>query len=175
MTSSDNLFFEEYKRLEKLCSDAYSCQNGVSGYIATMEENAQSGQRLVSSWDFDYKMLKRIRWVRNQIAHSPDVFQVCEGSDLSFVREFYSRMITRQDPLSELIIAKKEKLGRQSGRSTSTDGKTELGARTKTKAGEQQARADKKEKKLSNSWLKGLFFVGLLAALLVLLWKMYLI
>ena len=39
MQPADNDFFEEYKRLDRLCADMYSCQNGVSEYINQMENN----------------------------------------------------------------------------------------------------------------------------------------
>ena len=109
MTSSDNLFFEEFKRLDKLCADAYACKNGVSEYISVMETKTRRQQLLVSTWDDDYRMLMRVRRVRNQIAHDPDAFQISEESDLSFVRDFCSRMFSGQDPLSQLRKAEKAK------------------------------------------------------------------
>ena len=88
MHSLDNAFFEEYKRLNKLCSDMYSCQNGLSEYIADMEDKSRQGQFQVSSWDADYKTLKHVRWIRNQIAHDPDAYLVSTSSDLAFLQEF---------------------------------------------------------------------------------------
>ena len=35
MNERDNVFFEEYKHLNKLCGDMYLVQNGVSEYIRT--------------------------------------------------------------------------------------------------------------------------------------------
>lgn len=45
MTETDNLFFEEYKKLDKLCSDIYNDKYGISTYIKDMEENDYIGQK----------------------------------------------------------------------------------------------------------------------------------
>ena len=114
MKPADNEFFEEYKRLDKLCADIYSCRNGVSEYIADMEEKAHQGRRRVSSWDYDYKMLKHVRWVRSQLAHDSCVYQISEPGDLDFVRDFYERIFSGHDPLTLLRKAiKAETKGQQ--------------------------------------------------------------
>ncbi len=102
MQLADNEFFEEYKRLDKLCSEMYSCQNGISEYIAQMESKSYQGQYSISSWDSDYKMLKHVRWVRNQIAHDSGIYQISEPEDMTFVRDFYNRIFSGQDSLTLL-------------------------------------------------------------------------
>lgn len=102
LQNSDNNFFEEYKRLDKLCSDMYSCQNGVSEYISQMDNVYNFGLSYISSWSFDYKRLKHIRFLRNQIAHNPDIYQISKPEDLNFVKNFYSRIISGNDPLTLL-------------------------------------------------------------------------
>lgn len=101
MEQIDNKFFEEYKRLDKLCGEIFSCRNGVSEYITQMECTSQ-GHYKVSSWDNDYKALKHIRWVRNQIAHDTTGNIICKESDLLFVIDFYSRIINGEDPFAQL-------------------------------------------------------------------------
>ncbi len=96
----DNDFFEAYKKLDRLCSDLYTEKNGISAYIADMESKTAMGRYLVPSWDSDYKSLKHVRWVRNQIAHESDVLQLSETSDLSFVQDFYDRILSEADPLT---------------------------------------------------------------------------
>ena len=54
-------------------------------------------------------MLKRVRWVRNQLAHNADAFQISKEPDLTFVRDFYVRMLSGQDPLAQLRNAEKAK------------------------------------------------------------------
>ncbi len=98
----DNDFFEAYKKLDRLCSDLYTEKNGISAYIADMEAKTAMGHYLVPSWDSDYKSLKHVRWVRNQIAHESDVLQLSETSDLSFVQDFYDRILSEADPLTLL-------------------------------------------------------------------------
>lgn len=102
MQPADNEFFEEYKHLDKLCGDMYSCRNGISEYIDQMDNKSYKGSPLIPSWNSDYKMLKHIRWVRNQIAHDSGAYQVSESEDLEFVRNFYDRIFSGQDPLTLL-------------------------------------------------------------------------
>lgn len=49
LTETDNLFFEEYKKLDKLCSDKYNDKYGISTYIKDMEDNDYIGQKAVKS------------------------------------------------------------------------------------------------------------------------------
>lgn len=67
------------------------------------------GQRWVSSWNSDYKMLNHIRWVRNQIAHDSSAYQISKPGDLQFVQEYYERIITGQDSLALLQKVTKAK------------------------------------------------------------------
>ncbi len=113
MHAFDNDFFEEYKRLDKLCADMFSCQNGVSEYIAQMEERSAQGRQLVSGWDTDYKMLKHVRWVRNQIAHNIGSDQVSDPADLIFVKQFIKRLYSGQGPLTLLSKSNKNAAGYQ--------------------------------------------------------------
>lgn len=114
MKASDNAFFEEYKRLDKLCSDAYACSGGVSEYIARMERKAAQGRRHTDSWDADYKKLKHVRWVRNRIAHDEGAGPFSAPEDLKFVRDFYGRMLSGRDPLTLLRKAADGNAGRKS-------------------------------------------------------------
>ena len=50
MTPTDNTFFEEYKRLDKICSDMYSTSGGVSQYILDMENHFSVGAWQVDGW-----------------------------------------------------------------------------------------------------------------------------
>ncbi len=80
----------------------YSCQNGVSEYISQMDNVYNFGLSHISSWSFDYKSLKHIRFLRNQIAHDPDIYQISKPEDLNFVKNFHSRIISGNDPLTLL-------------------------------------------------------------------------
>ena len=102
----------------------YSCKNGVSEYISDMEKNSDRGQRLVSGWNADYKMLKHVRWVRNQIAHDTNTKQVSEPEDLEFVRDYYKRIFSGKDSLSLLRKAKGSGKKRKSRKKKKTKSKS---------------------------------------------------
>lgn len=109
MHTQDNVFFEEYKRLDRLCGDMYRRQNGVSAYIADMEENAAAGQFQILNWNDDYKMLKHVRWIRTKIAHEPDNNRFSEAADTAFLQDFHNRVLSQRDPLAALRKVKEEK------------------------------------------------------------------
>lgn len=102
MHSSDIEFFEQYKRLDKLCGEIYSCRGGISAYIDDMESVYAKGLRSVPMWAHDFKMLKHVRWVRNQIAHEGSDYCVSEGEDVDFIYDFYDRIFDGEDPISQL-------------------------------------------------------------------------
>lgn len=92
---------EKYKRLEKFCRDSYSSQDGVNQYITEMEHNFSRGRSLISSWDNDCRMLKRVKKLRDKIAHEPSVTD-CNEKDIVWLEDFYSRLLNRQDSLALL-------------------------------------------------------------------------
>ena len=98
----DNEFFDEYKRLDRLCSDMYSSRGGVGLYIEDMERNAFNGRRFVPNWEAAYMKLKHLRWIRNRIAHDPDELNICTEQDISDIGLFYDSILSRQDPLALL-------------------------------------------------------------------------
>lgn len=87
--------------LEKLCSDIYGDNHGVSTYIDEML-NKPRGSYLVRGWDDDLKQLKHYRWVRNQIVHEPGCSEenMCEIVDAEWIDAFYSRIMNQTDPLA---------------------------------------------------------------------------
>lgn len=99
-------FFEEFKRLDKLCRDIYGSDSGnrlaVTLYLEDMDARAYSGRRLVPTWDEDYARLKKLRNLRNGIAHDTSFSEKCTQGDVDFIKDFYSRIINEQDPLSLL-------------------------------------------------------------------------
>ena len=94
-------FIDSYKRLEKLCSEIYDDNHGVSSYIDEMINNP-IGSRYVRGWDEDLKHLKHYRWVRNQIVHEPDCSEenMCEYGDSEWLNDFHSRIMSGNDPLA---------------------------------------------------------------------------
>lgn len=102
MQKEDNVFFEAYKRLDTLCGDMYSCHRGVSTYIEQMEKENTIGEYLVKGWNEDYRKLKHLRWVRNQIAHESSMEGFCCSQDILDVQIFHQRILSGQDPLTML-------------------------------------------------------------------------
>lgn len=117
MTPTDNKFFEAYKLLEERCNEIYSAKSGVSEYIADMERHMS----VAASADFEreYKALKHLRWLRNQIAHSASGEAFCKKEDIEALKSFYNRLLRGEDPLSRLKAAKGRKTA---GRKTENDG-----------------------------------------------------
>ena len=81
MQATDQAFFEAYKRLDSLCSDAFSCRNGVTAYIDEMDRCSPRGRRLVPGWEQDLSTLKALRHLRNRMAHELDTDGVCTEAD----------------------------------------------------------------------------------------------
>lgn len=106
MLETEERLFEEYKAVDNICRDIFSSQSGVSQYITEMEQNSFYG-RSVPSWDNDCRMLKRVRWLRSQIAHETSVTE-CNEEDAAWLEEFHRRLLERQDPLALLNTAKRK-------------------------------------------------------------------
>lgn len=101
-------FQEEYKRLDALCKDIFCSKEGISEYIRTMESVSPNDIRFAPTWKTDYKQLKHLRWVRNQLAHEVGAFEqeLCTSSDIDWLKDFYRRIMTVRDPLAVIGEAK---------------------------------------------------------------------
>lgn len=101
MLKNEEKLFDEFKRVDRICGDMFSCQHGVSKYIEEMERVSAYSRHKVPLWDQDYRSLKRVRWLRNQIVHetsAPD----CSDGDAIWLEDFHARLLTQQDPLAIL-------------------------------------------------------------------------
>lgn len=109
-------FQEEYKRLDKMCRECYSSAEGVTEYIRMMENEQSYLRRYITSWEEDYKMLKHVRWVRNQLSHEIGAFysNTCKQQDLDFVVSFYDKIMHCNDPLAQIRKLKEGTRKRQS-------------------------------------------------------------
>lgn len=98
---SDIKLLDTYKRLDAVCRDMFSSERGVGEYIDAMERIPSYKRTNVPLWDTDYRMLKRLRWLRNQIVHEicpPD----CSADDVDWLEDFYRRVLKQQDPIAVL-------------------------------------------------------------------------
>ena len=99
MNNINYAFFEEYKRLDKLCCDMYQCSNGVTQYIEDMNTTPFC---TVSNWKDDLEQLKRLRHIRNDLAHTQGAFSenLCSQQDIDWIHDFYNRSMQQTDPLA---------------------------------------------------------------------------
>ena len=115
MLEVEEKLFDEFKRTDSICRDMFWSQSGIGQYITEMEQNSFHGRYVVPSWDRDYQMLKRTRWLRNQIAHDSSATD-CSEEDAKWLEEFHSRLLAQEDPLALLEKAKQERLRAQAQR-----------------------------------------------------------
>ena len=109
MNKNDLQFFEEYKKLDLQLKDLLGADTGVSAYLAAMEETASADRASVPGWNADYRLLKHLRWARNQLAHqSEDSDSVTIREDLLDLQDFSRRVLDGTDPLA-LLRAAREK------------------------------------------------------------------
>lgn len=97
-------FFENYKKLEKLCNEILSVNNGVTQYINEMENILSSKYHSIPNWNSDLSSLKRLRHLRNQMAHNEGAFSenLCTINDVEWIINFHSRILKQTDPLALL-------------------------------------------------------------------------
>ena len=92
-------FLEEYKRLDRLCKDAYGAEKGVSTYIDQMKAIGYSGQQ---EWNAVLRKLIELRHIRNQLTHEVGTmdYVMCSAEDVEWLSDFHHRIMTQTDPLS---------------------------------------------------------------------------
>lgn len=107
MSSTILEFLEAYKCLDELCKQILSSNRGISEYIEEMG-NERQGHIMIACWEKDYKQLKKMRWIRNQLVHEPGSFQdsLVSVEDIKWLKNFHSRIIERTDPFSMLYQSK---------------------------------------------------------------------
>lgn len=106
MTQLEADYLDAYKRLNAICSDMFNDNNGVSRYIEELD--ALPSQRY-GFIDTDRRVLRRLRHVRNEIAH--EAASTCTEEDFGNLQDFYSRLLRGQDALS--ILSKLRTGGRE--------------------------------------------------------------
>jgi len=100
---------EEFKQLEALINDCYSCDgHGVSRYIDEMESTV-GGQFSAPSWKDDYYKLKHCRWLRNNILHESNEYYEVTEEDINFLANFRNRIMEQTDPLALVYKRKRKK------------------------------------------------------------------
>ncbi len=119
MRELEMIFLDEYKKLESICNDMFSCRGGVSAYISEMEQTPQGESAMISEWRDDYYTLKHLRWLRNQITHEL-TDSGCSQEDLEQLRWIYDRMLNQQDSLAILYWMRQNQQGGWAGETYGT-------------------------------------------------------
>lgn len=104
MNNLNLIFLEEYKQLDKLCSELYDGQPGVTSYINDMKSLDWNDTRNIPDWKSDLYELKRLRHIRNHLAHTEGAFdeKLCTNDDVNWVKDFRNRILRQTDPLATL-------------------------------------------------------------------------
>ena len=103
----DNLnfkFFEKYKSIDKLCGEIYQSKQGVTDYIDQMKAVSWKDYQNIPNWKTDLDQLKRVRHIRNRLAHEEDAFDktACTQNDIDWMQSFYERIMNQSDSMARL-------------------------------------------------------------------------
>ena len=104
---------DEYKYVDAICRDMFGTKKGVSAYIEQLDETPMTVRYWITEWNDEYRQLKHIRWLRNQIVHSTGYVE-CTQSDLDWLKGFHNRLLTQQDLLAKAHrVIKESQIQRQ--------------------------------------------------------------
>ena len=71
------IFFDEYKKLDKLCSEMYGKNSGgVTCYLNDMMTVPVMQRNRIPEWNQTYDRLRELRHIRNQMAHEEGSFEI---------------------------------------------------------------------------------------------------
>ena len=108
MSDLNQVFFNEYSKLDKLCRELYHKLpddeiKGVTNYIDDMKDTPSHISRTVTDWDECLHALIHIRHIRNQLAHEPGAFEEidCTQNDIDWVHYFHRSIMEHTDPISQ--------------------------------------------------------------------------
>ena len=104
---------EEYKYVDAICRGMLGAEKGVTAYIEQLDETPVTVRYWITEWNDEYRQLKHIRWLRNQIAHSTGSVE-CTQSDLDWLKCFHNRLLTQKDLLAKAHrVIKESQIQRQ--------------------------------------------------------------
>ncbi len=104
---------DEYKYVDKICREMFGTEKGVTAYIEQLDETPMTVRYWITEWNDEYRQLKHIRWLRNQIVHSTGYVE-CTQSDLDWLKDFHNRLLTQQDLLAKARrVIKESQIQRQ--------------------------------------------------------------
>lgn len=140
MSSKNMVFQEEYKRLDALCRDLFASKEGVSEYIRQMESVSYTDRRYYFDWDADYRQLKQLRWMRNQLAHEVGTLEedFCTDAEIAWLQKFHRRILCVCDPLSVVHRGKERAEQRNNNYRTYGENQPPVSAVKKDDAGQKE-------------------------------------
>ena len=97
------IFFDEYKKLDKFCSEMYGKNSGgVTCYLNDMMAVPVMQRNRIPEWNQTYDRLRELRHIRNQMAHGEGSFEdyPCSEEDVLWLFEFRSKIMHISDPLA---------------------------------------------------------------------------
>lgn len=97
------IFFDEYKKLDKLCPEMYGKNSGgVTCYLNDMMAVPVMQRNRIPEWNQTYDRLRELRHIRNQMAHGEGSFEdyPCSEEDVLWLFEFRSKIMHISDPLA---------------------------------------------------------------------------
>ena len=97
------IFFDEYKKLDKLCSEMYGINSGgVTCYLNDMMAVPVMQRNRIPEWNQTYDRLRELRHIRNQMANGESSFEdyPCSEEDVLWLFEFRSKIMHISDPLA---------------------------------------------------------------------------
>ena len=95
--------FDEYKKLDKLCSEMYGKNSGgVTCYLNDMMAVPVMQRNRFPEWNQTYDRLRELRHIRNQMAHGEGSFEdyPCSEEDVLWLFEFRSKIMHISDLLA---------------------------------------------------------------------------
>ena len=153
-------YLEEYKYVDNICRDMLGVEKGVTAYIEQLDETPATVRYWITEWNDEYRQLKHIRWLRNQIAHSTEYVE-CTQSDLDWLKGFHNRLLTQQDLLAKARrVVQESQIQRQQ----------QLAKTVTAAAPKYSAAVFRSPRKLRKSWILIAIIVALVVIVGVLVW-----
>lgn len=151
---------EEYKYVDAICRDMLGAEKGVTAYIEQLDETPGTVRYWITEWNDEYKQLKHIRWLRNQIAHSTGSVE-CSQADVDWLKGFHNRLLTQQD-----LLAKARRVVQES----QIQREQQLAKTVTAAAPKYSAAVFRSPRKLRKSWILIAIIVALVVIVGVLVW-----